>query len=516
MTKYRSGAKRTWRRCALALTLGVAVSPLALIPGAHAGGALVVAQQQDPQNLDPIDTFRLAWGSIASNIFDGLIHRTEDLELQPGLAESWEFLEDNKRIRFTLRQNVKFHNGEPFNADAVKFTFDRLLGEEGKKGPQRSNYTSIESVEVVDDYTVDFVMQQPDPVLLTKLAGYGAMIVPPKYIEEVGEKAFDMKPVGTGPFKVVNYTPAVSVELEKFDGYWNGKAELDKVTVRIIPEPATRMAELLSGGVDISLNIPTTAVDTVENSDAIDLLAVPGPRVEFLRIKTTDAVTEDKRVRQAIIKAIDRKAIIDALLKGHGSEISSLQGAMSFGYDPELEAYPYDPAGAKALLAEAGVKNGTEIVMDIRNNDDTFREVAQVISSYLGAVGLKVKLKSHETGVYFGEIIPNGATGELFQFGWGGWTFDFDNTAYLLYHSGERWNPYIQDEKLDALLESQRQTYDGQVRQKVLREVAEFAHENALDVPLFNFATLYGVNKRVKGFVPAPDIRVRYTSVTVD
>ena len=110
--------------------------------------------------------------------------RGADLKLQPGLATKWEYLDDNKRLRFTLRQGVKFHNGEPFNADAVKFTFDRLLGAEGAKGPQKSNYDSIGEVKVVDENTVDFILKQPDPVLLTKLAGYGAMIVPPKYIQE--------------------------------------------------------------------------------------------------------------------------------------------------------------------------------------------------------------------------------------------------------------------------------------------------------------------------------------------
>ena len=153
----------------------------------------------------------MPWSSAANNIFDGLTSRGPDMKLQPALATSWDFLDDNSRIRFKLRQNVKFHNGEPFNAAAVKFTFDRLLGDEGKKGPQQSNYTSISKVEIVDDYTVDFVMKQPDPVLLTKLAGYGGMIVPPKYIQEKGDAHFNMNPVGTGPFKFVEYTPKVSL-----------------------------------------------------------------------------------------------------------------------------------------------------------------------------------------------------------------------------------------------------------------------------------------------------------------
>src|SRR5918998_1757658 len=170
---------------ALGFTVATAVMPL-MASGAQAAGTITVAITIDPGSWDPIDTFLVDWSSAANNIYDGLTLRGPDMKLQPALATSWEFLDNNSRIRFKLRQNVKFHNGEPFNAEAVKFTFDRLLGEEGKKGPQQSNYTSISKVEIVDPYTVDFIMKQPDPVLLTKLDGYGGMIVPPKYIQEKG------------------------------------------------------------------------------------------------------------------------------------------------------------------------------------------------------------------------------------------------------------------------------------------------------------------------------------------
>ena len=499
-----------------ALRSALLVSCLALAAPAFAQGTtLNVAQQQDPQNLDPIDTFRLSWGSIGSNIFESLVFRGEDLELQPGLATGWEFLDDETRIRFTLREGVEFHNGEPFNAEAVKYTFDRLLGDEGAKGPQRSNYTSIREVVVVDEHTVDFMMERPDPVLITKLAGYGSMIVPPKYIQDVGEEAFDMKPVGTGPFQVAEYTPTVGVKLEKFDNYWNGEAKVDAVNIRFIPEDATRIAELLSGGVDISMNIPTPSVETVKQNANVDLVAVDGPTVVLTRFNTANGITADPRVRKAITMAVDRDTIVKALLGGLASPISSAQGAKSFGNDPALEAYAYDPEAAKALLAEAGVAAGTEITLDMPNNDETFREVAQVIAAFLGQVGLNVNIRTHERGVYFNDIIENGKTGEIYYYGWGGWTFDFDNTAYILYHTGERFNPYVSDAKLDELLDTQRQTYDRDVREAALQEVARYAHEQALDLPLYNTSTIYGVSARVEGFDPAPDDRARYMNVTL-
>jgi peptide/nickel transport system substrate-binding protein len=477
---------------------------------------LNVAQRQDPQNLDPIDTFRLSWGSIGSNVFEGLVFRGEDLQLQPGLATNWEFLDDETRIRFTLREGVTFHNGEPFNAEAVRYTFDRLLGEQGEQGPQRSNYTSISEVVVVDEFTVDFMMERPDPVLITKLAGYGAMIVPPQYIEEVGEETFDLNPVGTGPFSVAEYTPTVRVRLEKSDTYWNGEAQVDGVDIQFISEDATRIAELLSGGVDIALNIPKPSVQTIQNNDNVDLVSVDGPTVVITRFNTESGITTDPRVRRAIAHAIDTNAIIEAMLGGLASPISSAQGEGSFGNDPELSPYAYDPELAKTLLQEAGIEPGTEITLDFPGNMDTFREVSQVIAAYLGQVGLTLNVRPHENSVYFNDILANGKTGELYYFGWGGWTFDFDNTAYLLYRSGERQNPYIVDANLDELLDAQRATYDTNVRRNALQEVARYAYENTLDLPLYNEATLYGVNTSVQGFVPAPDDRVRYMDVTVD
>lgn len=212
-----------------ATALALILSATALAAPAMAEGKLTISSPQDPGGWDPIDTFLVNWASVATNVFEGLTYRGPDMKLVPGLAESWEELDEGKRIRFTLRQGVTFQNGEPFNADAVKFTFDRLLGEEGGKGPQQSNYTSIAEVQVIDDKTVDFILKEPDPVLLTKLAGYGAMIIPPKYYAEVGDAEFGMKPIGTGPFKMTSYEPKVGVKLEAYPDYWGGAPKLSEV-----------------------------------------------------------------------------------------------------------------------------------------------------------------------------------------------------------------------------------------------------------------------------------------------
>jgi peptide/nickel transport system substrate-binding protein len=507
--------ERGLRASFMALALSGAVFSAA---PALAAGKMTVSSPQDPGSWDPIDTFLVAWAAVSTNIFDGLTYRGPDMKLVPALAESWEELDEGKRIRFKLRQNVSFHNGELFNAAAVKYTFDRLLGEEGSKGPQRSNYIAIESVEVIDDYTVDIKLSTPDPVLLTKLAGYGAMIVPPKYIEEHGEDHFNLNPVGTGAFKFVSYEPKVGIKLEANAEYWGGAPKLSELDFRFIAEPATAVAELQAGRVDLVIPpiIPIGMIPVIEGDDNLEIVSVPGPTVDSLRFNTRDGITADPKVRKAIIMAVDRKTIVESILAGQGAEIATFQSALSFGYDPDLAPLPFDPEGAKTLLQEAGVKEGAQLQIDIRGNDATMNEVAQIVSSYLSMVGLTATIKPYETNVLLNDIIPQGKTGAMFQQKWGGWTFDYDNTAYSMYHSGEKWNPYEKDEKLDKLLESQRPLTDRAEREKILREIGAYVADRALELPLYNSNAIYGVSKRVKGFVAAPDNRLKLTDVTVE
>lgn len=490
----------------------------ALAGPAFAAGTMVVSSPQDPGSWDPIDTFLVNWASAATNIFDGLTYRGPDMKLVPGLATSWEELDEGKRIRFNLREGVTFHNGEPFNAEAVKFTFDRLLGDEGAKGPQRSNYVAIDSVEIIDDLTVDFHLTDPDPILLTKLAGYGAMIVPPKYITEVGDEQFNLMPVGTGPFKVASYEPKVGLKMEAWDGFWGDKAKLSELQFRFITEPATAVAELQAGRVDLVIppTIPVSMMGTIEDDPKLDLVTTAGPTVYALRYNTRDGITADQNVRKALIMAVDRDTIVNEILGGQAEVIASFQGELSFGYDADLKPLPFDPEGAKKLLAEAGVQPGAAVQIDIRGNDATFGEVTQAVAAYLSMVGINATIKPYETNTLLNDIIPQGKTGAMFQQSWGGWTFDYDNTAYSMYHTGEKWNPYDSDPKMDELLESQRHLTDPAKREEILQEIARYAYDRALEMPLYNLNAIYGINTRIKGFVPPPDSRLRLNDVSVD
>lgn len=497
---------------AVALTGSLAATSFAY------AGTLTVSSPQDPGSWDPVDTFLVNWASVATNIYDGLTYRGPDLKLVPGLANAWEELDDGKRIRFTLRQGVVFHNGEPFNAQAVKFTFDRLMGDEGKKGPQRSNYAAIARVEIIDEYTVDFHLKAADPVLLTKLAGYGAMIVPPKYIAEKGEAYFNAHPVGTGPFKMVSYEPKVGVKLEAFAQHWGGAPKLSNLNYRFISEPSTAVAELQAGLVDLVIppTIPIGMIPIIESHDKLQIATSASPTVYALRFNTQKGITADERVRKAMIYGVDRQAIIDSILGGQAAPIASFQSRLSFGNDPQMKPLPYDPNKAMQLLKDAGVAPGTKIQIDIRGDNATFNEVAQAVASYLQVIGLNAIIKPYETNVLLNDIIPAGKTGAMFQQSWGGWTLDYDNTAYFMYHTGEKWNPYDSDAELDQLLESQRGLTERSKREEILKSIANYTADRALELPLYNLNAIYGISKRVKNFTPVPDSRLRLTEVTVD
>jgi len=497
---------------ALLLSSSVALSVPAF------ASTLTVSSPQDPGSWDPVDTFLVNWSSVATNIYDGLTYRAPDLTLQPGLATSWEQLDGDTRIRFHLREGVTFHNGEAFNADSVKFTFDRLMGDEGKKGPQRSNYAAIESIEVIDPLTVDFHLRAPDPVLLTKLSGYGAMVVPPQYIKEHGEEFFNTHPVGTGPFKLDNYQPKVRVDLSAYKNHWGGAPKLDNLNYRFISEPSTAVAELQSGRVDLVIppTIPIGMISTIEDDPSLDIVTTASPTVSALRFNTRDGITKDERVRKALIYGVDRQAIIDSILGGQAEQISSFQSAISFGNDPEMSPLPYDPGKAMQLLKEAGVQAGAKLQIDIRGNDATFSEVAQAVASYLQIIGINATIKPYETNVLLNDIIPSGKSGAMFQQRWGGWTLDYDNTAYFMYHTGEKWNPYDSDAKLDEMLESQRSITDKVKREKILQSIARYTADRALEMPLYNQNAIFGVAKKVKNFTPVPDNRMRLNNVYID
>jgi len=502
----------------LSLTLAAFASgPAAASAAGMGGGSLVVGEANaDPGNFDPIATFTLAWGEIASNIFDGLVFRTPGLKIQPGLATSWKWL-DTTHLVMQLREHVTFQDGEPFNAQAVVFTFDRLTGPEGQKGPEYANYNAIKKVQALGTYKVEFTLSHPDPTMITKLAGYGAMIVPPKYIEEHGSTYFGTHPIGTGPFKMVKYVKGSEVVLQRYDKYWRGPAKLSQVTFKFITEDSTRLADLQTGAIDIMQNVPVAQASVVKGAASLHLMPVSSPTVYELGTDMSVAPTNNQKVRLAMAEAIDMPAIIKTVLHGYAKPISTFQGPLSFGNDPSMKPYPYDPQQAKQLLQQAGVKPGTTVTIGYDGADSTFEQVVEAVGSYLQQVGLHAVLQPYDENTFYNNLIPagHGKAGDLWEFGWGGWTLDFDNTAVLLYTPKQFWNPTYSNPEVTSLINAERSTLDVATRRQDFYKLDQVLHQQVVGIPLYDVTNLWATDSRVHGFVAPPDDRVWLWPVSV-
>lgn len=458
-------------------------------------GTLTLALVRDIESLDPIKTYSLNNGRWQKNVFGYLVKRDEEMNLVEGggLATSWE-VEDDLNVVFNLREGVQFHNGEAFNADSVVFTFERLLDEENAS-PQRFNYTSIDHFEKIDDYTVRMVMAEVDPVIITKLSGYGAAIVPKQFIEENGNDYVSATNIpGTGPFQIVEYEKDAQLVLEAFDGYWGEPAKIQEVIYRIIPDDSTRLAEFLSGGIDI-LTLTPAQTQAVEGASDLEVIPVGVPTVSGLRLDASKPPTDNLQIREAIAHAIDTQTIIDTILNGVGERMAVWQSPYSFGFDPDLEPYAYDPEAATALIAESGVEN-PELIYNVIGDDTQAKEIANTVKAMLEAVGFTVTIAQKERATFFDEYRA-GELDNIVPFGWGGWTLDADNTYYSMHYTGESYNPSFSNEEIDALLDEQRGTLDQEKRQEIFYQVNQLIYDQYIDVMLYQAQYLWGVNSRV-------------------
>ncbi len=477
-------------------------------------GTLTLALDRDVQSLDPIMTYALNNGRWQQNVFSTLVYRNTDLKIVEGagLATSWKYIDD-KTLTMELRKGVKFHNGEDFNADAVVFTFTRLL-DPANKSPQRFNYTSIDRVEKIDDFNVKFIFKEVDPVMIVKLAGYGAAIVPPKFIQEKGNDYVSQTSIpGTGPFKIVEYKKDNSLTLEAFDGYFGQqKAKLKKVVYRIIPDEATRLSEFLSGGVDI-LTVTPSQSESAKTAKGRKVVVVGVPTVSGIRLDTSKAPTDNLKIRQAIAASIDTKAVIDTILNGYGIPQAIWQSPFSFGYEDSLKPYAYDLNKAKQLVAESGVAS-PKIVYNYQAQSAQDKEVALTVKSMIEKAGIQVELKPKEAATFFDEYRA-GKLDNAILFGWGGWTLDADNTYYSLYYTKESYNPGYSNKEVDKLLTVQRSTTEQAKRKDALTQINKLIYADYPDVMLYQQQYLWGVADRIKDFVAPPDERLWLLNVSV-
>src|SRR3990172_3852031 len=341
----------------LALSLAVPAGPADAAPR----GRVTVALGSDTPTQDPhMHTARMGI-IINQHIFDTLLARdTTTWKPVPHLAESVKSV-NALTWELRLRKGVTFHNGEPFTAESVKFSFDRVLNPE-QKSPLRGNFTWIKSVDVVDEHTVRIVTTKPYPLIQEILTFGNFGMVPPRYIKEKGDANFAKHPVGTGPFTFVEWRKGERTVLEANERYWKGAPAIKTLVFRVIPETATQIAELLSGGVDIIRAVPPDQIPAIERSGTARITATKILRVVYLQLdgdgRAGKTPLTDVRVRRAINHAVNVDEIMQKVLGGKAVRAATGDNPMVFGYDPAVKPYAYDPAQARKLLAEAGYPNG--------------------------------------------------------------------------------------------------------------------------------------------------------------
>ena len=486
---------KRWALPMLLLTLLVAGAAPAV---AQSRDTLVVALVSHAPVLDPHMHFERVGILVNINMFDSLLHKNARLEYEPSLATSWKPLSDTQ-WEFKLRRGVKFHNGATMAAEDVKFSFDRVLDTK-KKSPQIGNIRAIKEVRIVDPDTIHIVTDKPFPLLLERLVFFP--IVPKKHVEAVGDQAFGLSaPVGTGPWKFVEWKKDQLIRLEAFDQHWRGKPAFKHLVIRAIPEIATQIAELKTGGVDIIRNVSADLVPELKAHAQTYVSSAPILRVHYVEFDMRPPPFDKKLVRQAANWAVDKQAIIQKMMAGLGRQVPTVVQPPAFGHDPDVKPYGYDPKQAKALLAQAGYPNGVDVTLHSAFVE--FRPVFEAICQMLTEVGIRTTPRMWDPGPAWNKFFQaEGKATNGYYGSWGNYSvFDADAVLHPLYHTspgGWIGMHYTRVEGLDALIDEARSTVDQAKRKRVYSQVQRLLKEDAPAIFLWTQFDTLGISKKVE------------------
>jgi peptide/nickel transport system substrate-binding protein len=430
------------------------------------------------------------------------------MELVPCLAESWEQV-DNKTLIFKLKKGVKFHNGEPFTANDVKFTFDML-----RTAPAMMAYFGdLDDTEVIDDYTVKVTAKKPYGPLINYMAHTGASILNEKAVKAAGSD-YSQHPVGTGPFKFVSWSAGDRIVLEANPDYWDGAVATKQLIFRTIPEGTNRTIALETKEIDIGLDIDPIDTAMLKNHKDINLIQGDGMSMTYMGFNTTAKPLNDKRVRQAIAYAINLDDIADVVFQKAAQKANGVVTTKVVGRNNNLKPYTPNLEKAKALLTEAGYPNGFKLKL-WTNNNTARMDSAIVIQDQLKPLGIDVTIEMLEWGAYLDRLSRK--EHELFMLGWST-SPDADSAMYSLFHSSNHGasgnRTWFTNSKVDELLDQGRASTDQTLRVKLYQEAQEIIQD---EVPMLALVYPYqniGILPTVKGFVPNPESQHRFVNVS--
>src|SRR5881396_577463 len=400
-----------WRTTIMLL----AVLLLPVAAAAAPAGKVVIAQGVDPTKLDIMDQQEAPASIIASHIFETLWERDANLKIVPALATDMPKLVAPTTWEVKLRKGVKFTNGEEFNAESAKFSIERV---KDPKLRASSNFKPVESVEIVDPYTIRVHTNKPWPTFLTVMTFAQASMYPPKAYKDKQPADISRQPIGTGPYKFVRWAKDEEIVLEANETYWRGAPRIKTVVFKPIPDDAVRVAALQNGEIDVAVNIPPHLAPVIDKHPRLFLSTAPSIRTIQLMfyahqmdaqhkpVGPYSGPTADKRVRQAIAYAIDADEIIRTVLDGKGIRVATMLPSMHFGYDPSLRPIKQDVERAKKLLAEAGFAGGVEITLHgPRGRYVRDVEVAEAVTGQLTKAGIKTTLRTYDFVTYLNNMV---------------------------------------------------------------------------------------------------------------
>jgi peptide/nickel transport system substrate-binding protein len=487
---------------------------------------LVVGQIAEPKSLDPHTVTATNDFRILVNIYDGLVQfKDGTLEVEPALAESWEVSEDAKTYRFKLREGVKFHDGSDFDAEAVKFNFDRMLKEdhpfyETGPFPLSFNFASVEAVNVIDPLTVEFKLNEAFAPFLSNLAYPTGLIVSPASVEQHG-KEYGRNPSGTGPFKFTEWQSNQRVVIERNADYWGEAAGLEAVVFRPITDANTRVAEMMAGGIDVMVEVPPDNLATFKQDAGFAVAEQAGPHVWFGILNTKGGPFADKRVRQAANYAVNKETLVNDVLQGTAT-VSAGPIPPAFNWvESSVQPYAYDPDKAKALLAEAGVEKPQVTFYVTEGGSGMLDPVTMgaAIQADLQAVGFDVKIETYEWNTFLGRV-NQGLEGQadMAEMAW--MTNDPDTVPYLTLRSdampdkGGFNSGYYSNPEVDDLLEKARMSTDQVERGKLYAQVQEIVHDDAPWLFVANWKQNAVTTAAVQGFKLQPSFLLNLQGVT--
>src|SRR6266540_4038786 len=479
-------APMSWLRLLVLIALATS-SPPETTPQAWAAAAttVVVAQGVDPTTLDPMNHQEAPATVLANNLFDGLIERDPDLNLVPLLAESYQNVSPTT-WEFKLRRGIRFHNGEPFDAESVKFSLERLIDPRLKlRGG--SAFTPLTHVEIVDPLTVRVHSKAGWPLLPAVLTTGQAAMLPPKYYRDKDMPYLQKNPVGSGPFELVRWVKDDRIELEANEQYWRGAPRIKRLVFKPIPDDAVRVAALQNGEVDVAVNIPPHLASVIANHPKLFLSTAPSTRTIQLLYYTHQydaqhklvgpyaGPTADRRVRLAMNYALDVDQIIRTILDGKGVPLAQ------------------DLARTKQLLTTAGFPNGVDMVLNSpQGRYVRDREVAEAVTGQLTKAGIRTTLRVHEWGSYLNNMVYVHKAGPIYLIGWGsGGTYDAEGVYDPLFRSGKiNANNYNGD--LDGMNDEAKQSMDPKRRLELFHRINRIVVDDAAGMPLYQQIDLYG------------------------